>query len=89
MTLVGVCAVVCLILMRGSEGVQDCQAGIVVYCNELCAPELRAPNVRHLIFEGVIASFGCVPSSVEVSAKIQQIDRASVVIQKCRCHLTR
>ena len=80
-------SLVLVVWMMGGKGesAQDCRPGVVVYCNELCAPELHMPNVRHLLFEGVLASLSCVPRHVEVSDKIKQIHSINTS-RKNRCH---
>jgi hypothetical protein len=80
-------SLVLVVWMMGGKGesAQDCRPGVVVYCNELCAPELQVPNVRHLLFEGVLASMACIPRHVEVSDKIKQIHAINTSC-KNRCH---
>lgn len=62
----------------GAQG-QYCEVKQLVDCNDLCDAGLEDPIVQEVRFQGVLASFNCIPNHVqvtvnEVELKIQKKD---------------
>lgn len=62
----------------GAQG-QYCEVKQLVDCNDLCDAGLEDPIVQEVRFQGVLASFNCIPNHVQVTLnedelKIQKKD---------------
>ena len=53
------------ILIVGSFG-QFCEVRPEVDCNELCDLSLENPEVKHVVFAGVVADLECIPPNIQV-----------------------